>query len=151
MTKYADERLFIARKAQRMLLKDVRERNAIEACGLLLGHTDRDGNWYITSIRPMRNIHNSPVFFEFAPDELIQADFTYPGKIVGVYHSHPTGFSTASNTDRETMQRVNVEQRIPWVWLIIKGPFDMAYAQLAMLAYYHFEHQGLREILVETA
>jgi len=59
------------------------------------------------------------------------------------------------------MKRVNVEQQIPWVWLIISGPFDHAPTLLqqvqrhlymipgsSIVAYHHYEGTGLRRIAI---
>jgi proteasome lid subunit RPN8/RPN11 len=107
-----------------MLLTDIYERRHIEACGLLLGTNDGQGNCYIEQVVSLRNIWDSPTYFEFASEDLLAADLDYPGRIVGVYHSHPTGPAAASSTDRKNMKRINQDQQIPWVWLIVSGPFD---------------------------
>jgi proteasome lid subunit RPN8/RPN11 len=143
-------------EVQKTLLQDVYQRSHIEACGVLLGTIDADGNWYIRQAQPLPNIFASAVYFEFAPEDLLEVELAYPGQIVGVYHSHPGGFAAASSTDRENMQRVNQEQHIPWVWLIIYGPFDETFVQQpqevipseAILAYHHYEAEGLCRITV---
>ncbi len=143
--------------AQHTLEADVRQRRHIEACGLLLGTVDEQGNWYITKTIPLQNTFSSPVYFEFDPQELVEAELLYADAIIGVYHSHPTGFARASDTDRENMQRVNIEQAIPWVWLIVCGPFysnddsDTVGALLStqkILAYHHFKEEGLQQLTV---
>ncbi len=141
---------------QQALSGDVCQRPSIEACGLLLGHRDTQGNWHIEQALPLRNIYNSPVYFEFAPEDLLEAELTYPEQIVGVYHSHPTGFAVASTTDRNNMQRVNIEQQIPWLWLIISGPFAETFSPspekpipgTSIVAYHHYENIGLRRIRI---
>lgn len=149
MTKQTLGRVRISTEAQKTLLADVCQRPDIEACGLLLGCINEQGNWLIEQAHPMRNIHHSPVYFEFAPEELLEAELAFSDKIVGVYHSHPSGHIRASHTDRDNMQRVNVEQRIPWVWLIVRGPFNGKYRELSMIAYHHYQREGLREIAVD--
>lgn len=144
----------IGAEAQTMLREDVYHRRQIEACGLLLGQIDNEGCWHIEQIHPLRNIHDSPVYFEFAPEELLEAEFLYSERIVGVYHSHPTGFAKASNTDRDNMKRVNLGQDIPWLWLIIRGPFNehdyqSALSNTSMIAYHHYRHKGLCQIEVK--
>jgi proteasome lid subunit RPN8/RPN11 len=142
--------------AQKTLLQDVYQRRHIEACGVLLGTIDADGNWHIQQAHPLPNASGSSVYFEFAPEDLLEVELAYPGQIVGVYHSHPGGFAAASTTDRENMQRVNQEQHIPWVWLIIYGPFGEKFAQQSpefvlfdsILAYHHYETEGLCQISV---
>ena len=145
--------VFISDEAQRLVFADICQRKHIEACGVLLGHSDSQGNWYVERVQPLQNIFDSPVYFEFAPEELLAVELEHTGEIVGVYHSHPTGFSVASATDRENMQRVNVEEQIPWVWLIVRGPFDMLWQEQrmpsAVIAYHHYEQWGLQEIPVQ--
>lgn len=149
----------ISISAQKTMLLDVHKRQFIEACGVLLGRRDEDGNWSIEQAYPLRNSFDSPVYFEFAPEDLLAVDIEHPGEIVGVYHSHPTGLAVASSTDRQNMKRVNIEQQIPWVWLIISGPFDRNPTLLqqvqrhlrllpdsSFVAYHHYEDEGLKRI-----
>src|SRR5690242_282709 len=151
----------IEASAYEALLLDVYKRKRIEACGLLLGTIDDAGNWHVDEIHPMRNIFDSPVYFEFAPEDLLSADLAYPGKVVGAYHSHPTGLAVASRTDHQNMKRVNVEEHIPWVWLIVSGPFDQAPSLLqqvqrrlqripdtAIVAYHYYEDDGLQRLAI---
>ncbi len=149
--------LSLSVEAQKALFVDVHQRNTIEACGVLLGTRDEEDNWHVEQIQPLRNTFASPVYFEFAPEELLQAELEHPDRIIGVYHSHPTGFAEASNTDKQNMQRVNQEQRIPWVWCIIRGPFPALEAAqkqeerispFLVKAYHHFEAGELQGILV---
>ena|ERR1051326_3373344 len=142
----------ISLDAQRTLFKDVCQRPHIEACGILLGSIDGCGDWNIEQACPLRNIFNSAVYFEFAPEELLAVELDHPGQIVGVYHSHPTGLAVASSTDHENMRRVNVEQYIPWVWLIISGPFDETFEarqKSSIIAYHHYEKLELQEIAIK--
>ena len=157
----------ISASAQKTLLLDIYKRQRIEACGLLIGEIDDSGNWHVGETFPLRNIFDSPTYFEFAPEDLLAADLAFPGRVIGAYHSHPTGLAIASHTDRQNMKRVNVDEQIPWVWLIISGPFDHAptfFQQVqrhlqrapnsSIIAYYHFEGEGLRRITIrfeETA
>ena len=153
MLNHAKTRVVISARAEQTLAEDVRQRHDIEACGLLLGHVDSDGSWHIERARPLRNIHNAPAYFEFAPEDLLEAELDHPGEIVGVYHSHPTGLRVASSTDRDNMRRVNVEQNIPWVWLIISGPFKLDNSQekekLSLIAYHHYHESGLQQIPIQ--
>jgi proteasome lid subunit RPN8/RPN11 len=148
-------------KAYESLIIDVYKRQQIEACGLLIGTIDQAGNWHIEDIHPMRNIFDSPAYFEFAPEELLSADLAYPGRVIGVYHSHPTGLAVASRTDQQNMKRVNAEEHIPWVWLIICGPFDHSPSLLqqvqrrlqripetSIVAYHYYEDEGLQRIAI---
>lgn len=158
MVKQAQPNVILSLEAQKTLFQDVHQRRHIEACGVLIGSIDEQGNWHIEQAHPLRNVFDSPVYFEFAPEELLAADLTYLGQIIGVYHSHPTGFAGASSTDRQNMQRVNVEEEIPWVWLIIRGPFHDTPSPLhegriacsTILAYHHYAQEGLQRIAVEV-
>ena len=151
----------IGTTAYEALLLDVYKRQQIEACGLLLGTIDIEGNWHIEATHPMSNIFESAVYFEFAPEELLSADLAYPGKVIGAYHSHPTGLAVASHTDYLNMKRVNVEEQIPWVWLIISGPFDHSPSFLqqvqrriqripdtSIVAYHFYAGEGLQRITI---
>ncbi len=141
-------------EAQKALFVDVHHRSTIEACGVLLGTIDEQGNWHVEQAYPLHNIFASPVYFEFAPEDLLSVEMEHPDRIIGVYHSHPTGFAEASSTDRENMRRVNKEQQIPWVWCIIRGPFNEAAEQAQggritppfISAYHHYEQEGLLRI-----
>ena len=154
MTKTANAQATLTHEALRTIYKDIAQRPHIEACGVLLGTQDQQGNWHIEQARPLQNIFSSPVYFEFDPEELLMAELSHPEQIIGVYHSHPTGFARASSTDRENMQRVNQEQHIPWLWLIICGPFDKdieqqcleQYITTSMIAYHYYEEEGLHKI-----
>ncbi|TMC16511.1 MAG: hypothetical protein E6J33_09560 [Chloroflexi bacterium] len=152
MGKHASAQVTISLDARNTLFNDVCQRPRIEACGILLGNIDSCGNWNIEQAYPLRNIFNSAVYFEFAPEDLLAVELDHPGQIVGVYHSHPTGFAVASSTDHENMRRVNVEQQIPWVWLIICGPFDETFEpgqKSSMIAYHYYEELELQEIAIE--
>lgn len=164
MQKQADAWVSLSAAARKTLLLDVYKRRRIEACGVLLGTIDEAGNWQVEDVYPLRNTFDSPVYFEFAPEDLLQVDLLYPGRIIGAYHSHPNGFARASSTDRKNMKRVNVEQRIPWVWLIISGPFERAPSFIeeeqdllgiapasSFKAYHHYADMRLKSIEVRFA
>lgn len=157
MELFAQARVTISRQAQERLLVDIASRPTIEACGVLLGRIDAQENWHVEEVRPLPNVFNSPVYFEFAPEDLLAVELEQPGRIVGVYHSHPTGYPQASGTDRQNMRRVNREQQIPWVWLIVSGPFDASFAHrhegrlnhVPTIAYHHYAREGLRQIALQ--
>ena len=161
MRKHEKAEVAIDVSAYKTLLLDVYKRQRIEACGLLLGTIDQADNWHVEDIHPMRNIFDSPVYFEFAPEELLSADLAYPGRVIGAYHSHPTGLAVASRTDHQNMKRINAEEQIPWVWLIISGPFDHSPSLLqqvqrrlqripdtSIVAYHYYEGEGLQRIAI---
>ncbi|MEM8726503.1 MAG: M67 family metallopeptidase [Pseudomonadota bacterium] len=70
-----------------------------EACGLLLGRAGR-----IEIVRPTRNVHATPqTHFEIDPQALIdahRAEREGGPKVIGYFHSHPTGDPSPSQTDR---------------------------------------------------
>ncbi len=152
MNKYHDgQYISLSQQAQYAIAADILQRPSIEACGVLLGFIDEFENWQIEDAYPIPNIFNSAVYFEFAPEDLIKVYLTYPDQIIGVYHSHPTGFASASDTDRENMRSVNVGECIPWAWLIICGPFDRTHTPRPLpgtkiIAYHHFDQDGLQTI-----
>jgi len=60
------------------------------------------------------------------------------------------------------MQRVNVEQHIPWVWLIVSGPFsslptaasteeEVTISASGVIAYYHSHETGLQQIAIQRS
>lgn len=161
MEKQNRPEVILSADAHKTLQLDVLKRQRIEACGVLLGTIDEAGNWHVDEIYPLRNTHDSPVYFEFDPADLLAVDLAHPGRVIGAYHSHPTGLATASSTDRQNMQRVNVEEQIPWVWLIISGPFDRGPTLLqqglrllgliprsSFVAYHHYADQGLQRVSI---
>jgi proteasome lid subunit RPN8/RPN11 len=157
MTKTANAQVTLTNDALHTVYKDIAQRPHIEACGVLLGTLDEQQNWHVSQAYPLRNIFSSPVYFEFDPEELLMIELSHPDQIVGVYHSHPTGFARASGTDRENMQRVNQQQHIPWIWLIVCGPFTKDIEQQwleqritpSIIAYHHYEQEGLRKIHIQ--
>src|SRR6478736_4541286 len=70
-----------------------------EACGLLLGRGGR-----IEQAKPARNVHPTPqTHFEIDPQALIDAHRAARDggpRVLGYYHSHPTGRAEPSATDR---------------------------------------------------
>ncbi len=149
--------MLLSTDAWKTILLDAYGRLGIEACGALLGTIDRAGNWCVEVAYPLRNTYASPVYFEFDPLDLLTIDQDHPGRMIGVYHSHPTGPALASATDRRNMKRVNADQHIPWVWLIISGPFHSRepsqpsaespnISAQGIVAYYHYPDQGLKRI-----
>src|SRR5712692_2288562 len=162
MKKTTSAQAIISVQAQHILLKDTYRRKHIEACGLLTGCIDEGENWHIELAHPLRNIFDSPVYFEFSPEDVLAIELDHPGQIIGAYHSHPTGLAIASSTDRQNMKRVNVAQQIPWVWLIISGPFDTVLSSFqqmqrrvkrvtgpSIIAYHHYQQKGLRQISIQ--
>ena len=160
-------KVLLSAAAWKTILLDAHGRQGIEACGALLGRVDHEGNWQVEEVHPLRNTYASPVYFEFDPAELLTIDLEQPGRMIGVYHSHPTGPAVASSTDRQNMRRVNLEQQIPWVWLIISGPFSQSSERGAnngevaknaetisargLIAYHHYPDTGLQKITIQQS
>jgi proteasome lid subunit RPN8/RPN11 len=151
MEEQHNTRVTLSVDAQKTLMTDIYQRQHIEACGVLLGTIDEQENWHVERVIPLPNVFDSPVYFEFAPEDLLAVDLDYPGQIIGAYHSHPTGLAVASRTDRKNMKRVNQDQQIPWVWLIVSGPFDSASNghDTPIIAYHHYTQGGLKQIPVQ--
>ncbi|MEO7022512.1 MAG: M67 family metallopeptidase [Ktedonobacteraceae bacterium] len=155
--------ILLSTHAWKAILLDAYQRQQIEACGALLGKIDGEGNWHVEEVLPLHNIAASPVYFEFEPSELLTIDLEQPGRMIGVYHSHPTGPDIASSTDCQNMQRVNREQHIPWVWLIVSGPFTnqpasnslasegAAISARGAIAYHHYQDTGLQQIAIQRS
>src|SRR5260221_14663318 len=93
----------ISAAARKTLLLDVYKRQRIEACGLLLGNIDDSGNWHVQEAYPLPNIFDKPVYFEFAPEDMLAIYLPHPDMIVGAYHSHPTALVLSIVTYRQNM------------------------------------------------
>jgi len=82
------------------LMIETRNSDPLECCGLLLGEGSR-----IIQIQPTTNVHATPsTHFEIDPISLIAAHRSEREggpQILGFYHSHPSGPSEPSVTDRE--------------------------------------------------
>jgi proteasome lid subunit RPN8/RPN11 len=81
------------------LLGNARDARPQECCGLLFGTADA-----VTAHRPAANVHPQPSrHFEIDPQALIDAhrNMRQGGpRLIGYYHSHPTGNCEPSATDR---------------------------------------------------
>lgn len=157
MHKKSKASMLLSTDAWQKIVLDVWQRQQIEACGALLGMIDGEGNWHVEDARPLHNTAVSPVYFEFAPEELLMIELEQPGRMIGVYHSHPVGPTKASATDQHNMRRVNSEQHIPWIWLIVSGPFTRqpaaseraTIAVSGVIAYHHYQNMGLQQIAIQ--
>jgi proteasome lid subunit RPN8/RPN11 len=109
----------LTRAALEGMLADVARARPEEACGLLLGQGDR-----IEAVRSARNLHPTPqTHFEIDPQVLIDGYRSAREgglELIGYYHSHPTGTTEPSATDRAT---ASGDGR---VWAIIAGD-DVAF------------------------
>jgi proteasome lid subunit RPN8/RPN11 len=76
-----------------------------EACGLLLGKEMQEGQVQVSRLVPMNNIADDPRSgYLIDPEDYLLTDREAAAEglaVVGVYHSHPDGSPTPSETDRE--------------------------------------------------
>lgn len=81
------------------LLAEAAKAYPLEACGLLLGQGD-----LVSAAVPVCNVHPDPArHFELDPAALIAAHRAARAggpQVLGYYHSHPTGLTEPSATDR---------------------------------------------------
>ncbi len=89
----------VTREVIDLLRDEARRAHPRECCGILLGH----GNT-ITTARPAANVHPAPqTHFEIDPQALVDAHRAARSggpQVLGYYHSHPTGSTEPSATDR---------------------------------------------------
>ncbi|CUH97013.1 hypothetical protein P22_3139 [Propionispora sp. 2/2-37] len=74
-----------------------------EACGLLGGTVDEDGNKVIRKVYPLTNTDHSPEHFSMDPKEQFAAVKDMRGQgwsLLGNYHSHPASPSRPSEEDK---------------------------------------------------
>ena len=92
--------LEVAREALEAIVAEAAQAAPEEACGLLLGEGER-----VAEARAAANVAFEPeTRFELDPQALIDAHRAERGggpKLVGYYHSHPSGPPEPSATDRE--------------------------------------------------
>ena len=103
--------LRISSKLHGELIKHAAASPAVEVCGLLIGSGE------IERIVPAANIASDPArTFEIDPSMLfaaIRAERVGQGRLLGYYHSHPSGSPTPSRRD--------IEMALPdgKIWIII--------------------------------
>ena len=118
--------LAVTRLALKAMLAHSALTHPLECCGLLLGPArgaaaaathDRAG--LIVAAEPCRNVAGDPARrFEIDPQALIdahRAERAGGRRLVGYYHSHPTGLAQPSATDRA---QASGDER---VWAIVAG------------------------------
>lgn len=93
----------MTRGISRDLLAQAAQAPHEEVCGLLLGTGGTRGEEHIAMILPAANVHpDKRRFFEIDPAVLIAAIRAARGggpRVIGCYHSHPTGVPAPSATD----------------------------------------------------
>ena len=104
----------ISRTVERQILAHCAESSEIEACGLLFGDETR-----ILRATPVPNVAENPTdSFEIDPAALfaaIRAERDGGDRLIGHYHSHPTG--RAEPSARDAAQALDVGR----LWLIVGG------------------------------
>ena len=104
----------ISRTVKRQIFAHCAESSEIEACGLLFGDEAR-----ILRATPARNVAENPTdSFEIDSAALfaaIRAERDGGDRLIGHYHSHPTG--SAEPSARDAAQALDVGR----LWLIVGG------------------------------
>jgi len=81
--------------------EDVERRRPNEACGLLAGHIIQE-SYKVLHILPTQNMFHSPTRYQVEPEEQLKAFLQIEEEgweLLGIYHSHPDGTETPSDTD----------------------------------------------------
>lgn len=89
--------LTISQNHWQEMLNHVHKHVPLESCGLLAGKNEQ-----VERVIPIRNQAQSPVRFVMDPYEQLQAFEwidSHGLELLGIFHSHPTGPETASQTD----------------------------------------------------
>ena len=106
--------LKVTEMALNAMKRDAVKAHPHECCGLLLGEDDS-----ITHAIPAANVHPDPAtHFEIDPRALIDAHTAARGggpRVIGYYHSHPTGDPEPSATDRASAAHDGM------VWAIVSN------------------------------
>ncbi|MCC5809951.1 MAG: M67 family metallopeptidase [Ectothiorhodospiraceae bacterium] len=97
--------VMLPRRVQAGLRRQADAAQPREACGLLLGEEMPEGHTQVTRLVPMNNIADDPrTGYLIDPEDYLRTDREAAAEglaVVGVYHSHPDGKPTPSETDRE--------------------------------------------------
>jgi [CysO sulfur-carrier protein]-S-L-cysteine hydrolase len=91
--------LILGQDHWQQMLEHIHRHAPLEACGLLAGKAHR-----VERVLPIRNQAQSPVRFVMDPYEQLQAFAWIDSSgldLLGIFHSHPAGPATASQTDIE--------------------------------------------------
>jgi len=89
--------LILGQDHWQQMLEHINQHAPLEACGLLAGKAHR-----VERVLPIRNQAQSPVRFVMDPYEQLQAFAWIDSSgldLLGIFHSHPAGPDTASQTD----------------------------------------------------
>jgi len=91
--------LILGKDHWQQMLEHINQHAPLEACGLLAGKANR-----VERVILIRNQAQSPVRFVMDPYEQLQAFAWIDSSgldLLGIFHSHPAGPDTASQTDIE--------------------------------------------------
>jgi proteasome lid subunit RPN8/RPN11 len=95
--------IILQRQDYKKIVRQALEQLPVEACGLLGGTIDENGNSVVKGIYPLTNMDNSPEHFSMDPKEQFAAvkDMRKQGwSMLGNYHSHPASPARPSAEDK---------------------------------------------------
>ncbi len=91
------EQIEIAQHDYQAIIEHLMAEYPLEGCGLLAGNDGR-----VTAVYPITNILHSPTAYEMEPVQQIKTILQIEKnneELIAIYHSHPNGPSTPSETD----------------------------------------------------
>ena len=97
-------RIVIPRELLKRIIDHAREEFPKEACGLLAGWKEKNGDIVVKEAYRTKNIADSPHRYEMEPRSMYEAFLDADSKgidILGAYHSHPYGEPEPSAYDEE--------------------------------------------------
>lgn len=95
--------IILQKQDYKKIVRQALEQLPVEACGLLGGTIDENGNSVVKGIYPLTNMDNSPEHFSMDPKEQFAAvkDMRKQGwSMLGNYHSHPVSPARPSAEDK---------------------------------------------------
>ncbi|XEQ98039.1 CysO-cysteine peptidase [Sporomusa paucivorans] len=95
--------IILQKQDYKKIVRQALEQLPVEACGLLGGTIDENGNSVVKGIYPLTNMDNSPDHFSMDPKEQFAAvkDMRKQGwSMLGNYHSHPASPARPSAEDK---------------------------------------------------
>ncbi|HML32267.1 MULTISPECIES: M67 family metallopeptidase [Sporomusa] len=95
--------IILQKQDYKKIVRQALEQLPVEACGLLGGTIDENGNSVVKGIYPLTNMDNSPEHFSMDPKEQFAAvkDMRKQGwSMLGNYHSHPASPARPSAEDK---------------------------------------------------
>jgi proteasome lid subunit RPN8/RPN11 len=94
-----DLQIYIQPQHMSQMTSHVDKENPLEACGLVAGLSDKS-----LQVFPIKNILKSPAHYQMDPKEQISVFMLIEERgwdLLAIYHSHPIGLRTPSQTDIE--------------------------------------------------